>query len=348
MSPAVVVAKCDSIRVVVSDCVYRRNIGSPVNHWMPMMYRVLLALLLFSLSLHAAPTRDAFAKEDRAIEGVPVDAFELADENHKIELWARSPLVYSPVAMDCDAQGRLWVTEGIDYHQKLRVETGQSIICIADTDNDGTADSSHVFVSEKGLRPAPLGIAVFDNRIVLSATPSIIVYTDVDRNAIFDPAVDTREVFLTGFQGRSHDHTLHAVVGGPSGQWHFTFGNCGADLKTRDGRHFLSGCYYGYPEAIGKPSSDGHTYVGGLSMRANPDGTGLAVTGENMRNPHDMSVTSHGDMMHSDNDDPAHCRSSWIMEYGNMGYADLSDGSRSWEEIAKTWEKSSGSGKSRR
>lgn len=300
------------------------------------------SLATLSLShLFAAPTREAFAKEERPIESVPVEAFELANDDLKIEVWAQSPQIYSPVAMDCDAQGRLWVTEGIDYSQRARVDAGQSIIVLEDKDRDGRADSSHVFVTEK-VRPAPLGIAVFDNRIVLSATPSIIVYTDVNRNAVFEPEIDKREEFLTGFHRDKHDHTLHAVVGAPSGQWHFSFGNCGADIKTVDGRHIVAGCYYGNSQAIGKPSSDGHVYVAGMSLRINPDGTGLEVTGENMRNPHDMFVSSLGDVFQSDNDDPAHCRSSWVMEYGNMGYADLRDGSRSWEEVAKSWEEPAG------
>ena len=299
-------------------------------------------LSLVSATALAAPDRESFAKEDRPIEGVPVEAFDLTNPNLQIEVWAQSPLIYSPVAMDTDAQGRLWLTEGLDYSVGRRVDTGQSIIVLEDTNNDGKADSSHVFVSEKGLRHAPLGIAVFDNKIVLSATPSIIIYTDVDRNAVFDPAIDKREVFLTGFQGGGHDHTLHAVVGAPSGQWHFSFGNSGADVKTKDGRHFISGCYYGHPQGIGKKSSDGHVYPGGLTMRVNPDGTGLTPTASNMRNPHDMAVTAFGDIFQSDNDDPAHCRSSWVMEHGNFGYSALRDGSRSWEEVAKSWEEPSG------
>ena len=296
----------------------------------------------------AAPDRMRFAMEDRPIEGVPVEAFELLDDNLTIELWARSPLIYSPVAMDFDAQGRLWLTEGIDYQRGLRIEEGRSIMVLEDQDGDGEADSSHVFVTEKDIRHAPLGIAVFDNRIVLSATPSIIVYTDVDRNAIFDPKIDRRDVFLDGFQNKNHDHSVHAVVGAPSGQWHFSFGNCGADLTTKDGKRFVASSYYGYPEAIGTKSSDGEVYVGGMTMRINPDGTGLTPTGENMRNSHDLFVTSQGDVLQSDNDDPAHARMSWVMEGANMGYADLSDGSRSWEEVAKTWEEPAGWSKSRR
>ena len=101
-------------------------------------------------------------------------------------------------------------------------------------------------------------------------------------------------------------------MGSPSGQWYFSFGNCGADLKTKDGRHFLAGCYYGNSEVIGKKSSDGRLWIGGVAMRMNPDGTGLTAVGHNLRNTHDMAVSSFGDMFHSDNDDPAHCRSSWL------------------------------------
>ncbi len=294
---------------------------------------------------NAFPDRESFVAHPRKVEQVPMEAFMFGEEfadDLKMEVWAQSPMIYSPVAMDVDAQGRLWVTEGIDYNVGKRIAAGQSIIVLSDTDHDGKADESHVFVTDKDVRHAPLGIAVFDNKIVLSSTPDLIIYTDVDRNAVFDPAIDTREVFLTGFKNPRHDHTLHAVVGAPSGEWYFSYGNSGADIHTKDGRHFLSGCYYGNPEAIGKPSSDGHVYVGGVAMRIQPDGTGLNPVGHNLRNTHDMFVTSLGDVLQSDNDDPAHCRSTWLMEHGNMGYADLRDGSRSWEEVSKTWDEPEG------
>lgn len=299
---------------------------------------------LFGEPIVPSPDRESFAINNPKREGVPLEAFQFDDsiaKNLQIEVWATTPQIYTPVAMDVDALGRVWATEGTDYGKKIterRVQAGESIIVLEDKDGDGRAESSHVFVTEKELRPAPLGIAVFDNRIVLSSTPSIIVYTDVNRNAIFDPGVDTREVFLTGFKGQTHDHTLHAVIGAPSGQWYFSQGNMGLDVSTKDGRHFYSGCYYGSPELIGKKSSDGHLYASGMAFRINPDGTGLSPVGENMRNPQDMFVTSFGDMFQSDNDDPPHCRVSWLMEYGNLGYSDIEDGSKSWEEIAKTWE----------
>ncbi|MFT5187720.1 MAG: putative membrane-bound dehydrogenase-like protein [Verrucomicrobiales bacterium] len=306
---------------------------------------IVLALACQLVGQDIFTDRKSFAAHPRDVEQVPLDAFMFGEEfakDLKIEVWAQSPMIFSPVAMDIDPQGRLWLTEGIDYNVGKRIKGGQSIIVLSDTDHDGKADHSHIFVTEPDARPAPLGIAVFDNKIVLSSTPSMTVYTDVDRNAIFDPAIDKKETFLTGFQNKRHDHTLHAVVGSPSGQWYFSYGNCGADIETKDGRHFLSACYYGYADAIGKPSSDGHVYVGGVAMRINPDGTGLTPVGHNLRNSHDMFVSSFGDVLQSDNDDPAHCRSSWLMEHGNMGYADLKDGSRSWEEVSKSWDEPQG------
>lgn len=319
---------------------------------MPQIHRSLSLLSLLPLVLHAtaapivpSPDRESFAKNNPTREGVPVEAFQFDESLPKdlqIEVWATTPQIYTPVAMDVDAHGRVWATEGLDYGQKPRVAAGQSIIVLEDKDGDGKADSSHVFVTEKEMRRAPLGIAVFDNKIVLSATPSIIVYTDVNRNAVFDPGIDTREVFLTGFNGGNHDHTLHAVIGAPSGQWYFSHGNMGLDVKTKDGRQYIAGCYYGSSDLIGRKSSDGHLYVPGMVFRVNPDGTGLTPVGENMRNPHDSFVSSLGDVFQSDNDDPANCRVTWLMEYGNLGYADIEDGSRSWEEIAKTWEEPTG------
>ena len=104
----------------------------------------------------------------------------LGDANLTIELWARSPMIYSPVAMDFDAQGRLWATEGIDYQRGMRIKEGRSIIVLEDKDWDGKADSSHVFVTEKEIRHAALGLQFLTTESFflpphrLSCTPMLI------------------------------------------------------------------------------------------------------------------------------------------------------------------------------
>jgi glucose/arabinose dehydrogenase len=106
-------------------------------------------------------------------------------------------------------------------------------VVLEDTDMDGVADKSTVFVQDPYL-VAPMGIGVIDNQIYVSQTPDIIRYTDVNRNLVFDE-VDTREVFLTGFIGSNHDHSTHSVIGGPDGKLYFNQGNCGAKITDGDG-----------------------------------------------------------------------------------------------------------------
>ena len=116
-----------------------------------------------------------------------------------------------------------------------RQPEGDRIVVLQDTDGDGKADSTHTFVQEPALI-APLGVSVIDNKIVVAQPPDLIVYTDVDRNLRFDPAVDKREVLLTGFQGVNHDHSLHSVTVGPDGKWIFNAGNTGGMFTDKSGQ----------------------------------------------------------------------------------------------------------------
>ena len=247
----------------------------------------------------------------------------------EISVWAESPLFYNPTNIDIDKDGRIWVAEGVRYRgaQGLRPK-GDRIMVLQDTDLDGKADASHVFVQEEFLL-APLGIAVIDNKIIVSQTPSLLVYTDVNRNQRFDKEIDTREELLTGFQGRNHDHSLHSVTAGPDGLWYFNHGNCGATFTDKSGRTFRVGSPYMNQNVAGTRSDDGNIWLGGATYRMNPDGSHAQVIGHNYRNSYEQAVSSFGDVFQNDNDDPQACRTTFILEYGNAGFAS-SDGKRSW------------------
>lgn len=272
---------------------------------------------------------------------IPLDLFKVPD-GFEVTLWAASPQVFNPTNIDIDRDGRIWVAEGVRYRSHHdRQPAGDRIVVLQDTDGDGRADSTHTFVQEPALI-APLGVAVIDNKVVVSQPPDLIVYTDVDRNLRFDPAVDTREVLLTGFQGINHDHSLHAVTVGPDGKWVFNSGNTGALFTDRSGKTFrILGPYRPSPvgpftfphdpaEHAGKPSDDGHVYIGGFTARMNPDGTNVEIIGHNYRNSYEQSMSSLGDVFQNDNDDPPACRVSWVMEYANFGFGS-NDGQRSWQ-----------------
>ncbi|MDF1739651.1 MAG: dehydrogenase [Verrucomicrobiales bacterium] len=271
---------------------------------------------------------------------VPTADLQVPDDL-EVTLWAKSPLLLNPTNMDTDSAGRIWVAEGVNYRRTLTREEGDRIVVIADTDNDGVADSSHTFVQDQELI-SPLGVSVFDNKIVVAQPPHILVYTDVDRNLKFHPDIDTREEFLSGFNARNHDHSLHATVAGPDGNWYFNQGNCGARIKDKDGRVFQSGGPYynsgaGTPEWFnnpteyaGKPSDDGNTYSAGFAGRIAPDGSGLQIIGDGFRNSYELCVNSFGDIFQNDNDDPPACRNTWLMEGGSLGFFSK-DGTRLWQ-----------------
>src|SRR5688500_8051598 len=162
-------------------------------------------------------------------------------------LWAESPMFYNPTNIDVDAKGRLWVTEAVNYRnynndstKALHHGDGDRVMILEDTDGDGRADASKVFVQDKDL-VSPLGIAVIGNRVYVSFSPNLIVYTDSDGDD--DP--DHKEILLSGFGGVDHDHSLHAVVGGPDGNLYFNTGNAGPHIvKDKSGWTLRSGSVY--------------------------------------------------------------------------------------------------------
>jgi putative membrane-bound dehydrogenase-like protein len=259
---------------------------------------------------------------------VPADLFTVP-EGLEVTVWATSPALYNPTNIDFDAQGRLWVAEGVNYRGKgNRRPEGDRIVVLQDTTGSGRADKSSVFVQEPALA-APLGVAVFGNKVVVSQPPEMLVYTDVNGDGKFDPAVDKRDVLLTGFGGRQHDHSLHSVTAGPDGQWYWNQGNTGAKFTDHSGKTFRMGSPYMMQDIAGQKSDDGHVWIGGFTARMNPDGSGVTIIGHNYRNSYEQTVTSFGDIFQSDNDDPPACRVSPVMEGGNAGFASA-DGLRSW------------------
>lgn len=255
-------------------------------------------------------------------------------------LWAESPLLYNPTNMDVDVKGRIWITEAVNYRNynndssgRLQHPQGDRVMILQDTNNDGHADVSKLFVQDSDLI-APLGIGVIGNKVYVSCSPNLIVYTDEN----WDDKPDRKEMFLTGFGGKDHDHSLHALVGGPDGNLYFNVGNAGPHIvsdkkgwKLRSGSIYTGGSPYNLVNSGNMVSDDGQVYVGGLALRTNSQGYGLRVMGHNFRNSFEITIDSRGDIWQNDNDDEVQtCRTTWLMENGNAGYFSQ-DGTRTWQ-----------------
>jgi putative membrane-bound dehydrogenase-like protein len=230
-----------------------------------------------------------------------------------VSLFAAEPDVQNPTDLTVDERGRVWVLEGVNYRRQSRMQPdlrpeGDRIVILEDTDNDGKSDRTKVFDQGPHLR-VPLGIAVLGDKVYLSQSPDITVYTKDQNDNILK-----KEVLLSGFGGVDHDHGLHAVVFGPDGKLYFNHGNTGFDITDKSGKRFVS------QGTAAEGNREG--YFQGIALRMNLDGTNLEVLSQNFRNPYELAVDSFGNVYQTDNDDDGNemTRLKYLAEGGNYGF----------------------------
>lgn len=254
-------------------------------------------------------------------------------EGLEVTLFASEPMFSNPTNIAVDERGRIWVCEAYNYRNQYNPknpvkEEGDRILILEDTNGDGKADKSKVFYQGKDVNAA-LGIALLGDRIIVSCSPNVFVFTDADH----DDVPDKKEVFYQGIQGLQHDHGMHTFVFGPDGKLYFNFGNEGKSLLTAAGDTVVD--IHG-----GKVISNGKPFREGMVMRADADGGNVEVLGYNFRNNFEVAVDPYGTMWQSDNDDDGNkgTRINYVMEYGNYGFRDEITGA-SWSTRRTNWEK---------
>ncbi|HTG44661.1 MAG TPA: PVC-type heme-binding CxxCH protein [Verrucomicrobiae bacterium] len=272
---------------------------------------ILAALSLLALSVHAQ-RKDGSGPEAAREQ---LKQLKVAD-GLEVTLFASEPMIRNPANMDVDARGRVWATEGANYRVwnewgKLRPE-GDRIVIFEDTDGDGQADKEKTFYQGNDVNTA-LGICVLGNKVIVSCSPNVLVFTDENG----DDVSDKKEVLFTGVKGVDHDHGVHAFVFGPDGKLYFNAGNEGRELHRPDGA--LVKDRFGF-----EVKSDAKPYQEGMVFRCNIDGSDLEVLGYNFRNNYEVAVDSFGTLWQSDNDDDGNkgVRINYVMDYGNFGYRD--------------------------
>lgn len=256
-------------------------------------------------------------------------------EGLEVTLFASEPMLVNPCDMDVDARGRVWITEGANYRKwakpPVRPE-GDRIVILEDSNRDGVADSEKTFYQGQEINSA-LGICVLGNKVIVSCSPNVFVFTDENG----DDRADKKEILFTGASGVQHDHGVHAFVFGPDGKLYFNMGNEGKQLRDKDGKPIID-AEGNVVETRGKP------YRQGLVFRCNMDGSEFEVLGHNFRNNYEVCVDSFGTLWQSDNDDDGNkgVRINYVMEHGNFGYADELKG----EGWSSGWKKAQQAGAS--
>jgi putative membrane-bound dehydrogenase-like protein len=273
------------------------------------------SLLVLPLSLFAATALAQSPGSGPAAAKEQLAALKVAD-GLEVSLFASEPMLVNPANMDVDAKGRVWVTEGANYRVWQKWGTlrpgGDRIMILEDTNKDGVADKETVFYQGEEINTA-LGICVLGNKVIVSRSPDVFVFTDTDG----DGKSDKKETLFTGIAGKDHDHGVHAFVFGPDGKLYFNMGNDGKQILRPDGKPVID-------RNGNEVNTKGKPYRQGLVFRCNMDGSDFEVLGHNFRNNYEVAVDSFGGMWQSDNDDDGNkgVRINYIVDWGNYGFTD--------------------------
>jgi mono/diheme cytochrome c family protein/glucose/arabinose dehydrogenase len=137
----------------------------------------------------AGPTSPALSPEEE------MRTFSVPPGYH-VELVAAEPLVDSPILIDFDPDGRMWVVETPAFLPDLSGRDSREpinrVAVLEDTDGDGRMDKRTVFAD--GL-VMPRALKVLDRGVLVGEPPNVWLMTDTNG----DLKADTKELVTAGF-----------------------------------------------------------------------------------------------------------------------------------------------------
>jgi putative heme-binding domain-containing protein len=140
-----------------------------------------------------------------------VPTFDIAD-GFEVTLWAENPLLYKPIQMNWDAQGRLWVASSRVYPQ---IRPGQdaedAVIVLEDTDGDGKAEKSTVFAD--GLLIPTSVVPDNEGGCYVGASHQLLHFADTNA----DGHADVKQIVMSSFGTEDTHHNLHTLRWGYDG-----------------------------------------------------------------------------------------------------------------------------------
>lgn len=189
---------------------------------------------------------------------------------------------YHRILADPKARVQDFNKDGVSDYRDLMV-ISEKIHVFEDSDNDGTADRTHLFA--EGFQTEVTGIAAgvlwHDGSVYSTIAPDVWRLDDTDD----DGRADQRTTIATGFglHIAYAGHDMHGLTVGPDGRIYWTVGDKGISVTTKGGRRFH------YPNQ------------GGV-MRCNPDGSGFEVFAHGLRNVQELAFDEFGNLFGVDND----------------------------------------------
>ncbi|MBX3422109.1 MAG: PmoA family protein [Pirellulaceae bacterium] len=234
-----------------------------------------------------AGLKSEFLTAEQTVAGMTVQ------EGYRANVFASEPMISQPMAFCWDAQGRLWVAENRDYETRqsgFSADGSSRILILEDTDGDGQADKSKVFL--EGI-PFPAAIAVGMGGLWLGAPPNLLFVPDSDGDDVADR--QAIEVRLTGWGILDRHETLNSLHWGPDG---WLYGLQGFATPSRVGKPHGNGRLYQhndpFPEEVqlDGPAVD----INGGVWRYHPFKQRFEVVAHGFSNPWGIDYDEHGQL----------------------------------------------------
>lgn len=200
------------------------------------------------------------------------------------------------------AQIRRWLAAG-EFPPDYFTKTEDRVRVLVDTDGDGIADESKVFAGGFNAELDGIGAGVLwrDGTVYFTCIPDLWALRDTDG----DLAADSRTSLAHGFGVRwcFYGHDLHGLINGPDGRLYFSMGDRGYNVTTREGNSIVG------------------VDRGGV-FRCWPDGSGLELYHQGLRNPQELAFNELGDLFTGDNncDSGDRARLVHVVEGGDSGW----------------------------
>lgn len=167
-----------------------------------------------------------------------------------------------------------WLDLTIEKEKIWRVE---------DTDGDGVADQSRLYISDFNEEITDLanGVEFYDDEVYIAVGPDLWKTKDTDGDGI----ADTKESLSHGYAVHIGfgAHGMSGVIMGPDGRVYWGIGDIGMNVVDQTGKRWK------YPNQ-------------GVIVRCETDGSNFEVFSRGHRNTHEFTFDKYGNIISEDND----------------------------------------------